>query len=76
VPYPEKADSQSHGDDPQGLKELKELAVGSPIPPSGFGIKSAADVARKEEEEKLDIRVGALDENQERALGERWRTLL
>ena len=49
-PYLEKTYTQFHGADPQGLKELKELAVQSTLPPSGFVIKSAADVARDEEE--------------------------
>ena len=52
-PYLEKAYTQYHGADPQGLKELKELAVQTSLPPSGFVIKSAADVAR-EDEEKFD----------------------
>ena len=51
VPYLAKAYTQFHGDDPQGLKELKELAVQSPFPPAGFLIKSAAEIARAQEED-------------------------
>jgi hypothetical protein len=51
VPYLSKAYTQFHGDDPQGLKELKELAVQSPLPPSGFVVKSEAEIARAQEED-------------------------
>ncbi len=44
APYLEKLYEQFHGQDPQGLKELKELAVQSPFPPSGFRIRSAAEL--------------------------------
>jgi hypothetical protein len=50
IPYSEKAYTQFHGADPQGLKELKELAVQSPLPPSGFVLKSAAEIAREQAE--------------------------
>jgi hypothetical protein len=49
VPYLEKSYTQFHGADPQGLKTLKELAVQSPLPPAGFVIKSAGDIARERE---------------------------
>jgi hypothetical protein len=51
VPYLEKAYTQFHGADPQGLNELRELAVQSPLPPSGFVIKSAAEIARENDED-------------------------
>jgi hypothetical protein len=46
VPYLERAYQQFHGADPQGLKELKETALQSPLPPAEFVIKSAADIDR------------------------------
>jgi len=46
IPYLEKAYQQFHGTDPQGLKELKEIAVQSPLPPSRFVIQSAAEIER------------------------------
>jgi len=49
APYLEKAYTQYHGVDPQGLKELKELAVRSPLPPAGFAILSADDVAQEQQ---------------------------
>jgi hypothetical protein len=51
IPYLLKAYTQFHGNDPQGLKELKELAVQSPLPPSGFVIKSEAEIARAQEDD-------------------------
>jgi hypothetical protein len=51
IPYLARAYTQFHGDDPKGLKELKELAVQSPLPPSGFLIKSAEEIARAQEED-------------------------
>jgi hypothetical protein len=51
VPYLSKAYAQFHGDDPQGLKELKELALLSPLPPAGFVIKSEAEIARAQEDD-------------------------
>ena len=44
IPYLERAYQQFHGLDPQGLKELKETALQSPLPPAGFLIKSSADI--------------------------------
>jgi hypothetical protein len=51
IPYLEKVYAQFHGADPQGLKELKGLAVQSPRPPEGFAIKSAAEIAREDQED-------------------------
>ena len=51
IPYLSKAYTQFHGDDPQGLKELKELAFQSPFPPAGFIIKSEAEIARAQEDD-------------------------
>ena len=51
IPYLEKAYQQFHGADPQGLKELKEMAVQSPLPPAGFAIKSAAEIERSKQTE-------------------------
>ncbi len=45
VPYLEKAYTQYHGADPEGLNQLKQLAVNSPQPPEGFAVKSGAQVA-------------------------------
>jgi len=41
---------QYHGADPEGLQQLKALAVKSPLPPAGFAIKTAA----QSEQEKQD----------------------
>jgi hypothetical protein len=43
--------TQYHGGDDAGLKELKEMAKASPMPPAGFKIKSASDIAKEKEEE-------------------------
>jgi hypothetical protein len=51
IPYLARAYTQFHGDDPKGLKELKELAVQSPLPPPGFLIESAEEIARAQEED-------------------------
>ena len=51
IPYLEKAYQQFHGADPQGLKELKEMAVQTPLPPAGFAIKSAAEIERSKQME-------------------------
>ena len=51
IPYAEKAYSQFHGADPQGFKDLKELAVQSALPPPGFAIKSASEIARENQDE-------------------------
>ena len=41
---------QYHGDDPDGLKALKELAVKSPLPPNGFSVKSAVQIVVEKQE--------------------------
>jgi hypothetical protein len=46
IPYLERAYQQFHGADPQGLKELKEMALQSPLPSAGFAIKSSAEIDR------------------------------
>jgi hypothetical protein len=43
--------TQYHGGDDAGLKELKETAKSSPLPPAGFKIKSATEIATEKEEE-------------------------
>ncbi|MCU1232194.1 MAG: hypothetical protein JWP63_161 [Candidatus Solibacter sp.] len=43
--------NQYHGGDDAGLKELKEMAKANPMPPAGFKIKSASDIAKEKEEE-------------------------
>ncbi|MGB7720438.1 MAG: hypothetical protein WBL65_11095 [Bryobacteraceae bacterium] len=40
-----------HGADDDGLKQLKELAAKSPVPPAGFKLESSTEVARRKEEE-------------------------
>ena len=40
-----------HGADDDGLKQLKELAAKSPLPPADFKIESSAEVSRRKEEE-------------------------
>ena len=49
IPYFERAYQQFHGADPRGLKELKEMALQSPLPPAGFVIKSAAEIERSDQ---------------------------
>lgn len=51
IPYLERAYQQFHGDDAQGLNELKEMAVQSPLPPAGFVIKSALEIERSKQME-------------------------
>jgi hypothetical protein len=51
IPYLERAYQQFHGADPQGLKELKEMAAQSPLPPAEFVIKSAAEIERSKQME-------------------------
>jgi len=43
-PYLQKIFAQYHGADPEGLKQLKALAVATPLPPAGFQLKTAAEV--------------------------------
>jgi hypothetical protein len=40
-----------HGADDDGLKQLKELAAKSPLPPADFNLESAAKVSQRKEEE-------------------------
>jgi hypothetical protein len=40
-----------HGADDDGLKQLKELAAKSPLPPADFKIESSAEVSHRKEEE-------------------------
>ena len=40
-----------HGTDPEGLKQLKELAMKAPFPPAGFEIKSAGAIEREKQAE-------------------------
>jgi hypothetical protein len=40
---------QYHGDDPEGLKQLKALAVKTPLPPDGFAIESKVQIEQKRE---------------------------
>jgi hypothetical protein len=48
-PALERIYSAYHGADPNGLAQLKDLAVKSPLPPEGFTILSAAEIAQKKE---------------------------
>ena len=47
APYLEKIYTQYHGADPEGLKQLRTLAVATPLPPPGFELKSAAVIAEE-----------------------------
>jgi hypothetical protein len=47
APYLEKMYGQYHGNDPEGLRELKQFALKSPLPPSGFTIASAAEIEQR-----------------------------
>lgn len=49
-PNLDKIYGQYHGPDPEGLKQLKELAVNSPLPPPGFTIKSKLQIAQAKQE--------------------------
>src|SRR5208283_355629 len=40
-----------HGKDDDGLKQLKELASKSPLPPADFKIESSTDIDKRKEEE-------------------------
>jgi len=40
-----------HGKDDDGLKQLKELASKSPLPPADYKLESSSDIARRKEEE-------------------------
>jgi hypothetical protein len=47
----EKVFDQYHGQDPEGLRQLKELAAKSPLPPAGFHIKSITEIADEKQAE-------------------------
>jgi outer membrane protein assembly factor BamD (BamD/ComL family) len=49
APYLEKVYTQYHGADPEGLKQLKQLAAASALPPAGFAIKSIAQIAQEKQ---------------------------
>ena len=40
-----------HGADDDGLKQLKELAAKSPLPPADYKLESSAEISRRKEEE-------------------------
>jgi len=47
----EKVFEQYHGKDPEALRQLKELAAKSPLPPTGFHIKSVTEIADEKQAE-------------------------
>ncbi len=49
--YLEKVFEQYHGKDPEGLRQLKEQAAKSPLPPAGFHIKSITEIADEKQAE-------------------------
>lgn len=49
--YLTKVYTQYHGGDDEGLKKLKEEAIKSPFPPTGFHIESTSERAKREQEE-------------------------
>jgi len=50
-PYLEKIYNQYHGADADGLRQLKMLAVTSPLPPGDFQLKSVGAIAAEKQEE-------------------------
>lgn len=48
-PNLEKFYKQYHGEDLEGLKELKRVALTSPLPPAGFKVKSIAEIAQEKQ---------------------------
>jgi hypothetical protein len=46
-PNLEKFYKQYHGEDSEGLKDLKQAALMSPLPPEGFKVKSVAEIAQE-----------------------------
>ena len=48
-PALERLYNSYHGADAEGLRQLKELAVKSPLPPEGFTIESAAQIAQQKQ---------------------------
>jgi hypothetical protein len=51
APYLEKVFEQYHGKDPEGLRQLKELAAKSPLPPAGFHIQTVTEIADQKQAE-------------------------
>jgi hypothetical protein len=49
--YLEKVFEQYHGKDAEGLRQLKELAAKSPLPPPEFHIKSVTEIADEKQAE-------------------------
>jgi tetratricopeptide (TPR) repeat protein len=49
--YLERVYTRYHGQDPEGLQQLKQLALQSPFPPADFKIKTASEVAAEKENE-------------------------
>jgi len=69
----EKLFEQYHGHDPDGLRQLKELAAKSPLPPTGFKLQSVAEIAaEKALNLRRVIRNWRYDENQGRPHCRRW----
>jgi hypothetical protein len=50
-PYLEKIYTSYHGKDPEGLRQLKELAARSPLPPPDFRLKSVTEIAQEKQAE-------------------------
>jgi hypothetical protein len=50
-PFFEKLFEQYHGQDPDGLRQLQELASKSPLPPAGFKIKSITEITDEKQAE-------------------------
>jgi len=40
--------TQYHGADDAGLQQLKQMALGSPLPPAGFHLKTASEIATEQ----------------------------
>jgi hypothetical protein len=49
--YLTKIYTSYHGADEEGLKQLKQLALTSPLPPADFKLKTSAEIAAEKEEE-------------------------
>jgi len=49
--YLNKIYTSYHGADDEGLKQLKALALMSPLPPAGFKLETAAEISARKEEE-------------------------
>jgi hypothetical protein len=50
-PYLEKIYLRYHGEDVEGLKQLKQAALASPLPPAGFRIKTLSEVLNDKQAE-------------------------